>query len=58
MNLSAWWERVSRPWLLKILDMARRDPDVSLVEYQDLKRQYDNMYKQRDVKVTQKTTPT
>lgn len=44
MTLSEWWEKVSRPWLLWCLDKARRDPDITLAEYQDLKKQYDEMY--------------
>ena len=39
-RLSAWWLRVSQAWFDRRMRKFRRDPTVSLAEWEELQRDY------------------
>lgn len=45
MTLGERWLAFCKPYLDRQLNWAREDSDVTLAEYEEMKRKYDRMYK-------------
>jgi hypothetical protein len=43
--MSKWWLAFCKPYLDRMMAWARKDPDVSLDDYNDLQKRYKDLYK-------------